>query len=108
MFPIWILPKASNILYLLSALSLTPSWQGRADHGLRDLISIGYGVFKVTRLASYLPQIAAVLRDLHGARAISISWWSIARVGALIVEKSPRFKSRLGTDDAWPGLSRML
>lgn len=42
-----------------------------------DLISWAFGFFNLLRLASYIPQIAAVVRDRNGATAISFSCWLI-------------------------------
>jgi hypothetical protein len=42
-----------------------------------DAISFAFGAFNLLRLASYLPQITAVVRDDHGARAISLTCWLV-------------------------------
>lgn len=42
-----------------------------------DAIGFCFGAFNLLRLASYFPQIAAVVRDDGGARAISLSCWTV-------------------------------
>lgn len=42
-----------------------------------DAIGLAFGFFNLLRLASYFPQIVAVVRDRNGATAISFSCWSI-------------------------------
>lgn len=42
-----------------------------------DLTLMAFGFFNLLRLASYFPQILAVVRDRQGATAISFSCWSI-------------------------------
>jgi hypothetical protein len=42
-----------------------------------DVVSLAFGFFNMLRLASYFPQIIAVVRDKHGATAISFTCWTI-------------------------------
>jgi hypothetical protein len=42
-----------------------------------DAISFAFGLFNLLRLVSYIPQIAAVARDHQGARAISLTCWTV-------------------------------
>jgi hypothetical protein len=44
---------------------------------ISDAIVLAFGTFNILRVASYFPQIVAVVRDRNGATAISFSCWSI-------------------------------
>ena len=42
---------------------------------LQHAIIVAYAVVNTLRLLFYLPQIAAVMKDSHGAQAISLLTW---------------------------------